>query len=293
MENSPRLSIIVAAPTGAAEAAVCLESLRPQAGGAEIIVPFSGPPESAANLLQQYTGVRFLSAPEGTSVFQLRSIGIDAASTPIVALTEGHCTVSPTWVDAIVSAIEEGHPIVGGPIENGRDRRIYDWAVYFSEYLWYIPPLPAGPIPALSGVNVAYRRELLTRCHAVWREAFYENEVHAALQACGYGFYCAPAMQVDSHLNTLQNAAAHLYRGGKRYAWHRQLQSPAQRHLVWIGLAPLVPVVLLARIARTLVQRRPARLLTLALALPYVAYLLGAWSAGELVGSFPAAGTRP
>jgi hypothetical protein len=181
--------------------------------------------------------------------------------------------------------MRNGRGIVGGPVENGRASRAYDWALYLCEYAAHMPPLADGPVRALSGVNVAYERRLLLDCRGVWQEAFYENEVHDALRAQGQDLHRSGTASVTSHLCLpLRAAAAHLYRGGRRYGRHRRARaSAAMRAVLPIGALAL-PALLTWRVLRTVAARRPERLGMTARGLPGIVALNAAWSAGEARG---------
>jgi len=168
----PDVSVVVASFSGEAVLRHCLESLEPQAAGAEVIVATDVEASGIARLEARYPGFRFHRAPRGTSVFRLRVLGIDQARGRLVVLTEDHCTAAPGWLDALRASHGEGRAIVGGPVDNGRRVRAYDWALYLCEYAAQMPPLRDGPARALSGVNVSYPHDLLDECRGVWRDGF-------------------------------------------------------------------------------------------------------------------------
>lgn len=290
MTAVPDISVVIASFSGEVALRNCLESILSQTSTAEILVALDACAPAAQSLPSRFPGVRFLPAPPGTDVFQLRTRGISAAHAPLIALTEDHCTVSPHWLVALLEAFHDGHTIVGGPVENGLDRRLSDWALFCCEYLALLPPVSDGRTRVLSGVNVAYRRDALERCRATWAEAFYENEVHEALQRCGFAIHCASRALVVSHLQLpFGTALRSLYRGGERFGRHRQLHSSSARRWMWVLAAPAVPFMQLQRIVLTLRRRRPAKLGRLLLALPHILCLVGAWSAGEAAGYLHAA----
>ena len=289
----PDVSVVVASFSGEAVLRHCLESLEPQAAGAEVIVATDVEASGISRLEARYPGFRFLRAPRGTSVFRLRALGIDQARGRLVALTEDHCTAAPGWLDALRASHGQGRAIVGGPVDNGPPARGYDWALYLCEYASQMPPLGDGPARALSGVNVSYDRDLLAGCRGVWEDGFYENEVHDALQAAGHRLHRAGGARVATHLNLpLREAAAHLFRGGRRFGRYRSgRSSPAMRALLpLLPVAALaLPALLTARALRSVAVRRPRELGATARALGYVVVLNSAWAAGEALGYLRAA----
>ena len=281
----PEVSVVVASFSGETVLRHCLESLEPQAAEAEVIVATDVEASGIARLEARYPGFRFHRAPRGTSVFRLRVLGIDQARARLVVLTEDHCTAAPGWLDALRASHGEGRAIVGGPVDNGRRVRAYDWALYLCEYAAQMPPLRDGPARALSGVNVSYPHDLLDECRGVWRDGFYENEVHDALQASGHRLRRSSGACVASHLELpLREAAAHLFRGGRRFGQYRRgRSSPAVRRLLPIGALAL-PALLTWRALRAVAARRPRQLGAAAKGLGYIVALNSAWAAGEALG---------
>jgi glycosyltransferase involved in cell wall biosynthesis len=283
--RNPEVSVVVASFSGEAALVRCLSSLFPQAADAEVIVATNAPTEVVARVATHFPAVHFIQGPEDASVFRLRTLGVAQARGNIIALLEDHCTVSPQWLDAFCAACRGGHPIVGGPVENGLCHRIYDWALYLCEYGAFMPPLPEGPAPILSGINVAYSRQALWSCRPTWEDTFHENEVHDALRAAGHRLHLAVGAGVRSHLGmSFTEAMAHLFTGGRHFGRYRRSQSSTARRWLWVAATPSVPFVLIGRIFRAVAARQPKRLGVLLCGLPYVCGLLGAWSLGEAMG---------
>ena len=282
MAAAPELSIVVASWSSDESLACCLASLAPQSDGAELIVATN---RQGGKLELCYPQARFLCGPEAATVFRLRTLGADAARGRLIALLEDHCAAGPNWAAALREAYWAGHRIVGGPVENGLRSRAVDWALYFVEYGFYMPPMPAGAAPRLSGLNIAYDRDLLRSCRNVWRESLQENEINDALRAQGHTLHLAPDAVVESFLPmSLGYGMGHLRDGGRHFARYRASRCSSTMRLVWALASPLVPAVLFLRLVRGVVSRRPARLVPLVRALPYLALLLGAWGWGEATG---------
>ena len=288
MAGAPQLSIVVASWSSDESLARCLASLAPQWDGAEVIVATNRP---GGELERRHRHARFVRGPDGATVFRLRTLGAEAARGRFVALIEDHAAAAPRWAAALIGAYRAGHRIVGGPVENGLRSRAVDWALYFVEYGYYMPPMPGGPAPRLSGLNIAYDRDLLHSCREVWKETLQENEINDALRAQGHALHLAPDAVVESYLPmTLGYGMGHLRDGGRHFARYRAARSSAARRIAWVLASPLVPAVLFLRLARGIAARKPARLLQLVRALPFLALVLGAWSWGEATGYF--AGVR-
>lgn len=279
------ISVVVASWGGEALTAACLESLAPQWSDAEVLCPTNAPPDATDRLRHRFPTVRFLQHPAETTVFRLRAVGAASATGDLVALIEDHATVSPGWVAALVAAHRTGVRVMGGPVMNGLTRRAVDWALYFSEYGYHIPPVPAGPIAALSGVNIAYDRAALATCRSVWSDTLQENEVNDALARQGMALHMVPDAWVRTHLPmTFKQACVHLFEGGRHFARYRASQSSAAKRLVWMAISPAVPLVLFGRIAGRAYSRSPGHLRHLARASVPLAVVLGSWGVGEAVG---------
>ena len=287
-EVRPQVSVVVASFSGEDALSRCLDSVLAQPSAPEILVATNLDKGVVARLGHRYPTVKFLQGPPGASVFALRALGVARATGRIVALTEDHCTVCSGWLAALMAGHEKGHGIVGGPVDNGLTRGAYNWALYFSEYGVYMPPQPEGPARVVSGLNVAYERELLRSCQETWRDAFRENEVHDVLGAGGEGPhipYMSPDALVYSHLGMgFAEAMRHLFGGGRHFGAYRRLRAAPIKKMFWALASPGVPLVLLARIVRRVVRCDPRRLWPLVTCTPFLIALLGAWSLGEAVG---------
>jgi hypothetical protein len=281
-ETQPALSVVIASWSGQEALTRCLESLLPQTGAAEVIVAFRGISDFAAQLGSHFPAVRFVRGPADASVFLLRSLGVHEAHGRLIVMLEDHSAVCAGWAEAILDAHSEGKLICGGPIENDIEGSAHDWALYFVEYGIYMPPIPAGEAAILSGVNIAYDREILLSCRAVWETLFYETDVNAALTRAGHKLHMLPKACVKSRLRMpFREAMHHLFTGGVHFGDFRKAKMSRLEQWLWLFVSPAVPLVLLVRIARLATTRQPARVIEIIRGLPYLLLLLAAWSAGE------------
>jgi len=291
---APEASVVVASFSGEEALLRCLHSLEPQSAAAEVIVAAGLQGAALDRVRERFPRFRFVAAPVQAGVFRLRALGVAAASGRFVALTEDHCTLGAGWLDALCADLRAGHAMVGGAVENGSAGGAYPSALYLCEYAAHMPPVRGGAVPALSGVNVAYERSALESCRGVWADAFYENEVQDALAARGHRPHRNPAAVVPTYLSqTLppRAAAAHLFRGGRRFGRHRRAgASPALRVALPLG-ALAVPALLTWRALRAVAARRPRGLPSALRGLAYMVALNSSWAAGEALGYLP--GPRP
>lgn len=278
-----RASVVVASFSGEAALRSCLDSLERQHGDAEVIVSAAAEPATLAGLRSSYAWAEFLPAGAATSVFQLRARGLARARGEVAVLLEDHCRVGEGWLDALAGLVERDGGFAGGPVESGAGPSLADFALYLVEYGALMPP--ARDAGAILAVNAAYDRRALESCAAVWGDGFHDNEVHDALRVAGQVPRLAAGATVRSHLRwPLSRALAHLFHGGARFgSYRRRRWSPSYR-LLRILAAPIVPFVLIARLAGRVAGRRPRALPRFVLALPCVLCLVASWCAGELVG---------
>jgi hypothetical protein len=278
-----RLSVVVASFSGEAALRSCLDSLGTEHEAAEVIVSAALDPMAMDALARHHPEACLVPAPAGTDVFRLRALGLARATGDVAALVEDHCVAGPGWLSALAGAAGDGPVFAGGAVESAAGSSLWQWALYLVEYGALMPPVAGGR--ALLAVNAAYPRRALEACRGVWETGFHDNEVHDALRGRGHRPVVANGATVRSHLRlSPARALAHLFRGGRRFGAYRGARAGAGERVLRAAAAPLVPFVLLARLTARLARRRPHALPRLVLALPSVALMLAAWSAGELAG---------
>jgi len=293
LPESPRVSVVVVR-TGderdAAELAATLDALGKQTiAPLETIVPCTTM-EGVAGLRERHPGVAFLAAApvaparSGERLDELRAIGVAAARGDVIAVTEECCRPDRDWIDRMLKAHKANYAAIGGAIENGVDR-LLNWATYFADLGRYQNPLPAGESGFASVVNVSYKRAALENIRNVWSRRFNETAVHAALMAHGEklalaGDIVATQCRGDVRLGP---SMREFYTWGRSYGSTRARLGGAVKRLVYAGLSPLIPAVLLLRSGSVALSRRRLAGQWLK-SLPVSALLTFAWSAGELTG---------
>jgi hypothetical protein len=274
----------------------CLLALEQQIGAppTEIIVPYHQNTDGIGALKARFPDVRFVAVTDPAIAERkagsrehhdtLRARGLIMARGALVALLEDHARPDAHWCANIVAAHRADDAAVGGAIENDIDRPL-NWAVYYCDFAKYQNPVPAGDSTFASDANTAYKRAALESVRSLWEASFREVVVNGALLAAGKKLKLNPHIVVYQHRSDLRLVAA-LYERfiwGRSYARTRSTFLSPSRRLLYAVLSPLLPLVMMQRMALTAWKRR--RLFgKFVKAAPLAALLSCGWSIGECVG---------
>jgi hypothetical protein len=283
--ETPRISVVVASKVGAPFIDFCLQSLEAKASGAEVIVVAAGARDEVARLTADYPWARVIDATGVTQVPALRRRGVQAARGAFVAIIEEHCSAASDWLSCALGALESGpYGAVGGPVDDDGYKRLRDWVVYFLEYHGALPPAPGGETHDLNDANIAYRRSLLMDHLDLLDDGYWPMTLHPALIATGVKMLSVPDMVVH-HRGPFEFGyyLGQRFLFSRAYAGVRAQKQPASRRLAYIVLAPLVPLMMLARIARIVVGKG-RRLPQFVATLPLLSIALVVMVAGEWLG---------
>lgn len=303
----PRLSVVLTVVDGGAALRRCLSALLAQDGGPpmEILVPYDSTMTSVASVIDEAA----LPAP-GVTVRGLdlgridtrhpplsargqhelidrrRSAGLREAAAGIVAIVEDRGVPRKDWAANVIRLHNTlPHVVIGGAIENGRDR-VLNWAVYFCDFGRYQRPFAPGPRRYISDVNVAYKRRALDETREIWQLRYHEPWVHWALERRGETLFASPDVVVDQirdHLK-LSGLIRERLAWGRLFGSLRARDASIGRRAGWVALSPLVPFVLFGRLVRDRLSKRRA-IGRFVAAAPAAALLVCAWAAGEAAGA--------
>lgn len=280
MVDNPEVTVVIGS-NGAVDAVErCLEALEPQRSGTEVIV--CEPEASRPEVRERFDWASFVEH-RGALVPTLWTDGIERARAPYVALTIAPMIPSEDWL-ATVRAQLERHDVVAGAIDPAPGLRLADWGEYLCRYAKDMRPFEAHVCADLPGDNAAYRRELLVGARELYRDGFWEPVVNRRLAAEGAVLWHDPALVVwQGRSAGWRSFARQRLHHGRAHGGQRGAQFGTVRNLAGVLGAPVVPVLLTLRIARTVARRRRART-RFVLALPYIAIFNLAWAAGEAAG---------
>jgi glycosyltransferase involved in cell wall biosynthesis len=285
LNRPPGVSVVIASIVGPPFIDECLDSLESQAKGlsAEVIVVACGAAEFAARIASDFPWVRVIHRAERETVPDLRRHGVEAASGDLIAIIEEHCVAAPDWLEQAVQARMSGDfGVVGGPVAPSAYARLRDWVVYFCEYNNYLPPWQEGGAHDLGSANIAYSRAVLLKYKDRLGVGYWEAGLHPLLWTDGVKFHAAADMVVY-HRGPF-NYGYYLqqrYWFSRAFAGARRL--PLSRRAAYLLASPLVPLLLLARMALR-VSRAHCHLDKFILSLPLLIPVLLVYVAGEFVG---------
>jgi glycosyltransferase involved in cell wall biosynthesis len=283
-----KVSVVIATKVGAPFVDQCLDSVRAGARAlqAEVIVVAFGTDAYREHLRAAYPWALVLHPQGIAKIPALRRRGVEASSGEYVAVIEEHCSAAADWLATGIAAHARGnHAAVGGPIVDFDYGNIRDWVVYFLEYNGALPPAPDGTTSNLNDANIMYRREALTAHLDLLGEGYWPMTLHPTLLAEGRTLLSVPGMIV--HHRGPFSFGYYLrqrFLFSRAYAGVRARNQSALKRWAYILGAPLVPLVLLARIGRNVISKR-CRVGKFVAALPLLAIALLVLVAGEWVGS--------
>ncbi|MFQ5667865.1 MAG: glycosyltransferase [Candidatus Binatia bacterium] len=282
--STPQLSIVIASGAGLRFVTRCLASLEPQRTqhDVECIVIDRVGGEVAAAIVRDFPWVRLVDRPPAESVPDLRRHGIALARADHVAIIEEHCVARHDWVPTILRCVRDPLAVLGGPVEDANYERLMDWAVYFTEYNNYMPPVKRGDTADVCAANCVYRRDLLLAHLPAAGSGYWEAGLNHALLAAGERFRLEPDLVVYH-----EGPFGFRYYLRQRFLFSRAFAGIRRAHvsrgfrIAYVFLAPFLAPLLLARTAARVVAKRH-RVRKFICALPYmipitVTYVFGEW----------------
>ncbi|MEO8077677.1 MAG: hypothetical protein ABI818_15215 [Acidobacteriota bacterium] len=238
-----------------------------------------------------FPGVRAIAVAPGALVPALWARGLESSRSRFVAFAIGQCEVTAPWGDRMMAAMT---PAVGGAggafaLRSGSRPSVAGW--FFLRYSNYLEGRwTAGPVAGeIAGDNALYRRSDLSAAGTP-ADGFWEIEVHRRLRRAGLTL-----VAVDGGTTVVIDAPApgrvlrERFVHGRHFGAYRATSGAMRLRL--IAAAPLVPALLVARIARRVwpaAGYRPA----FVRALPWLCLFAAAWALGEAAGACRQAAVR-
>jgi hypothetical protein len=262
-----------------------------------IVVPAGQPVELDQSALSNFAGVRLVRVSSILPLASARAAGVRAATAPIVAIGETHAFPRPGWAEALIKAHAQPWAVVVPAFDNANPDSALSWAAFLRDYGLWMDGLPAREIGFVPAYNTATKRDVLLGLDGELESMVSRAEDLAKnLRAGGHRSYFEPGAKID-HANISRPKAWLLQRfligqvlaAGRAEHWSRP------RLLLYACAAPLIPAVILSRLASPvrLMQQRGRLTAGIVLALVFGAV---ASAAGEMItyilGARPAAKLR-
>lgn len=287
--SQPVLSVVLASNGDDRVLGAALASLQRTCEGipTEFIVVSTGMNEGSRipGVLTLPAELRIEQQPPGTLTPVLWGTGARMARGRSVAFTTDQLRVGPSWAPSLLEAVDGGAAGVGGPIAAAPGASPALLATHLVRFSAFAPAAwptrsQAKDIP---GDNAIYRRDALLQHGDLLAEGFWEFEFHRRFERSGEFLEMIPgAIATLTSPPSFRALLRQRYRHARLFAASRVSRHGASR-LRLLFAAPLVPLVLLARIGRRAAVGRDSR--SFVAALPWLAVLTASWALGEASGA--------
>ena len=283
----PEISVVVASKVGAPFIDMCLDSLKDEseALGAEVLVVLADEADYKDRLAAKYPWVTIVPSGDQTKVPAMRGVGFDAARGEFIAVIEEHCAAGKDWLATGMAELKNSDAVsVGGPLYDADYDNTPDWVVYFLEYNGAIPPFQNGPTDNLNDANIMYRRSILEKHRPLLDDGYWPMNLHPTVMAEGHKLLAKNEMVVE-HRGPFPFGyyLGQRFLFSKAFAGVRAKSQSLPHRLFYILAAPIVPFLLLARIAMTVFKKK-CRIGKFIQALPRLIVALFVMVAGEWLG---------
>jgi glycosyltransferase involved in cell wall biosynthesis len=250
-----------------------------------IVAPSVGRLDVEESELKDFCRYRLVEVSSISSLPWARASGIREASAPLVAFAESHSYPDSGWAEALIEAHQGPWAAVGPSVGNANPTGLISWSNLFLDYGRWVEADEAQVMDDIPGRNSSYKRTLLLKYGSdlgTMLEA--EIVLHLDLQARGYKLYLEPRAKTY-HLNVSlpsswireRFSAGHWYAAARAQSW------PWPRRLLYIGGAPLIPLVRFWRMLGDMKRcQREHALLPRILPVLFVSLIISA--VGEMIG---------
>lgn len=266
-----------------------LEALHTQEGSAalEILIADRLGNEVTVAIRRKYPDVTIIECGPETDLPTMRTEALQRASGRYVLVTEDHCVPPSDWLKRFSDAIAR-YPdaaAIGGCVINGVTDTGLDWATFLCEYASMLPPIETGPAANIAGMNVAYRREILTGVdQTILKSGFWETTLHPMLRRQGYLLVADGDVRIyHCKKFSLRLFLRQRFVYSRYFAGIRLPRKARLRRLLFAGASLALPALLAVRFVRD--ARHKATIRThLSVAAPYLLLFYCVWGLGEAWG---------
>jgi hypothetical protein len=253
----------------------------------ELVIVTSGPDalrEETAKL-SEFAALLVVGVDGLAPLAAARAAGVRAATGPVVFVGETHTYPEEGWAEALIDAHDDDWAAVVPGFGNANPSGALSWAGFLTDYGSWLSSLEAREISRIPTYNTAYKRAALLefgpRLDLLLTSG---DELIVGLRAAGRRFAFRPSARID-HVNVSRPGPwlVERYVGGLLTANSRMERWSWGRRLLYAVGSPLIPAVVLARVAGGVNAARRVHDVPVSV---YPTLLLGAVlsAIGELVG---------
>ena len=206
-------------------------------------------PDPAA--LSDFAGVRVVEVASILPLGAARAAGVRQAGAPVVVIGETHSFPHPGWGEALIRAHSKPWAVVVPAFGNANPEGALSWAAFLRDYGRWEEGLPRGEIDFMPPYNTATKREvLLSFGDRLERMVAHGDELARDLGTGGHRTYFEPTARID-HANVSRpiDWLKQRFYVGRVLAAHRAERWSRLRRLLYACGAPLIPAVVLSRLA--------------------------------------------
>lgn len=279
------LSIVVASKNAQRTIQLCLEALVEQYQSDELeILVIDASTDGSAEIARRFKQITLVQADPASLVPELWKMGIELTDGRSVAFTTANFIPARNWVAELRALLQGNHAAIGGVFEKLTPDKISQWAIYFVRYAPYLPSISPRLASQLAADNAVYQRWVFEKYAGLVEDGFWEHPVNLGLKADGHSLFLTPALRVSMGYFSPPGDFFHQrFLHGRVFGAERAARASPLRRLFYILTSPLIPLVLLLRVALH-VLRNNTQTVKFFFSLPWILFYLLGWSSGELSG---------
>ena len=291
-KNKPVLSVILPAIPHLSYVKRTLEHLAAQtiAHQMEIIVVTTTSEHAQSEyqniftLLDGFQQHSIIYAQAIHSAAEVYAQGVQHATADIVAFGEDHSFPQAGWAEALVTAHENDHAVVGPAVRNANPDTLVSWCDMLMGYGPWLEPQETGVREFLPGHNSSYKRDILLALPDLEAKLAAETILHWELREQGYTLLLeSKATTAHTNFSLYRTWLPPQYFTGRVFAASRANEWNVVKKLIYAALSPLIPFIRLKRFWGD-IQRSPACKRRLPLLAILLLFGLSVSAFGEMVG---------
>ena len=279
------LSIVVASKNTQRTIQLCLEALVEQVQSDELeIIVIDASTDASAEIARRFKQIKLVQANPVCLVPELWKMGIEMTGGRSVAFTTANFIPASNWVAELRRLLQDDLAAIGGVFEKLVPDKISQWGIYFLRYASYLPSISPHLSTQLAADNAVYQRWVFEKYADLIEDGFWEHPVNRELKADGHSLFLTPALRVSmGYFSPPGDFFSQRFFHGRVFGAERAAQASPARRLFYILASPLIPLVLLLRVAQHVLKSN-AQKFKFFFSLPWILYYLLGWSLGELSG---------